>query len=111
MPTGTRLMPNNSPLLSRLCAFALFTTLIALAHTARAQQSLPEGSLGWSYYISFDKVGYAADPVTACQNNAQNHMGTPLLAMRPYGDKGTIDCKYKSFINAGGEEWFNITQH
>ncbi|MDL2356484.1 MAG: hypothetical protein QFF03_14620, partial [Pseudomonadota bacterium] len=104
-------MMNRRRLLSRVNAFALATMFIAVPHCARAQQTLPEGTLGWWYYTTGTSPdGYAADPVTACKKTAQNHMGTPLIAMRPHSNSSSIlDCKYKHFLRAGGEQWFGMT--
>lgn len=76
----------KSLLRSRPIAFALAILLLAVAHLAHAQQDPPAGSKGWWYYINASSDGgYAPDPVSACKITAANHMGTPLLAVRPAG--------------------------
>ena len=101
-------MMSSRSFLSRLTAFAVATTLIAIPHYA---QALPEGTLGWWYFIAANSPGgYAADPVTACKHTAQNHMGTPLVAMRPGRNSSvSMDCKYRHFLVVGGEQWFTPT--
>ena len=76
---------------------------------------MPEGTIGWMYYRGWalaDPSGRVDDPVTACQNSAHNHMGTPLVAMRPAVDSAgnpanrpTYDCKYSHFIASAGVAW------
>jgi hypothetical protein len=36
-------------------------------------------------------------------------MGTPLVAMRPTRNSGSMDCKYRHFLVVGGEQWFTPT--
>jgi RHS repeat-associated protein len=105
-------MINSRPLLSRLIAFTLAILLIAVAHFAQARQAPPAGSKGWWYYTGTNSEGgYAADPITACKKNAENQMGTPLLAMRPTGNSaGVMSCKYAHFIGSPNDgEWYGTT--
>ncbi|MDL2357106.1 MAG: DUF6531 domain-containing protein, partial [Pseudomonadota bacterium] len=105
-------MMNRRPSLARLFAVALATILLAMAHCAQAQQTMPEGSLGWWYYTNINSDGgRAADPITACKKTAANHMGTPLLAMRPMGSNGAMmGCKYAHFIGSPNDGlWYGAT--
>ena len=95
------------------CLLALVLAAATLASQgAHAQQTMPEGMTGWWYYthIGPGEQQYAADPVTACSNSARNHMGTPLLAMRPNASGAPFyDCKYSHFMRAGGQDWYAST--
>lgn len=95
------------------CLLALVLAVATLAsHKTHAQQTMPEGMKGWWYYthIGPGEQGYAADPVTACSNSAMNHMGTPLLAMRPNASGApAYDCKYSHFMRAGGQQWYTTS--
>ncbi|MDL2357800.1 MAG: DUF6531 domain-containing protein, partial [Pseudomonadota bacterium] len=107
MMKNSRLSP-----FSRLFAVALASGFVAVTHCAQAQQALPEGTIGWSYYRGIiNDVGRAADPVTACKKNAANQMGTPLLAMRPFGASGAMmQCKYEHFLGQpDGGSWYGTT--
>ncbi len=47
---------------------------------------MPEGTIGWWYYISampVGKYGFATSPEQACALNAANHFGSKLFAMVP----------------------------
>jgi YD repeat-containing protein len=100
------MMLKSRSLFSRLIAFSLAAVLISLAHGA---QALPQGMVGWWYYtpLGFPDE-FADDPITACKKTAENHMGTPLLAMRPLGSSGKLmSCKYAHFIGSPNDgEWY-----
>ena len=74
-------------------------------------QTMPEGTKGWWYMAYWGGGAYAPDAVTACQNDAQSHMGTWLVAMRPTAGVTypAYDCKYPHFIEAGGVQWYMFT--
>lgn len=99
--------------MSKFATRSLYSTtgiLIALAlapFTGAYGQQMPAHSKGWYFYSQSAKPQYAADPVTACKNTAKNHMGTPLLAMRPLGTNGGMfDCKYEHFIGPSDGGWW-----
>jgi RHS repeat-associated protein len=90
------------------------TWLLALGMAGYASASdtgLPEGTIGWWYYTGTNAPGdYAATPEEACRRTAKNHMGTTLVDMRPYSANSLlVQCKYPSFIQAGGVDWFGLT--
>ena len=89
-----------------------FLALVCLVCTAsQAHAQMPEGTIGWTYYAGLlDTDEHAADPITACAKTAMKHMGRPLLAMRPNGNRGDqFDCQYSHFLAAGGIQWFGST--
>jgi RHS repeat-associated protein len=78
--------------------------LIATAPAVRAEESFPEGTLGWTYYVGSSTL-YAKDPVTACAHIAKWHYGTALADARPDNDRGTMwGCKYPSYPD-GEARW------
>ena len=97
-------------------SFIIAATLLHPA--ALAQETSAEGVLGWYYYNAgtFTPSGYAMDPVAACQNTAQHHMDTALVAMRPFvgrdgipAKKPMYGCKYPHFLSWVGPQWYGAT--
>lgn len=85
---------------------------IGVAGYANASETgMSKGTIGWWYYTGINAPGdYAATPEEACRRTAKNHMGTSLVDMRPYRTNNLlIQCKYPSFIRAGGVQWFGLT--
>lgn len=103
-PTENSLMKNCHPFAVRWRSLAVAICAIAYMASVHGEQALPEGSKGWWYFTFLNDVGhYTTDPITACQKTAQNHMGQPLVAMRPAigSDNGAVfDCAYSHFIGA-----------
>lgn len=94
-----------------LRAVALALVLLAESQGAQARQAMPEGTKGWSYFVHLgEPFGYAADPETACKNTAMNHMGKPLVAMRPsrYFKVG-FECQYLNIVTSPGPQWYGTT--
>src|SRR5689334_23477865 len=90
--TFRRLLP------AALCALAGS----GIMSNAQGEETMPEGMLGWWYYVGYLQHGYASNPVEACNKTARNHMGTPLLDMRPSNDGGlAFDCKYHHVMKPG----------
>ncbi len=101
---------SGSPCINQFLRFALL--FFALLHSlARAENGLPEGTLGWTYYVGiFAPTEYAADPVTACQKTAKWHMGTKLKAIKPYeNNPDWYHCIYPHFLVVGGTSAFGGT--
>lgn len=98
----------------RFLQLSLLSFAIAIApHDAMADE-MPEGMLGWWYFITYVKSGYAPDPVTACTMNAKNQMNRPLLDIKPREGEGPAqDCKYLHAFNAVNEvfgpQWYSAT--
>ncbi|RSZ59338.1 RHS repeat protein [Massilia atriviolacea] len=87
----------------------VFLSLVLAQTSVRAEQEMPEGTLGWIYYTGvFGPDIYAPDPVTACHRQSTRHnMRQPLVAVRPMNNAGTwFDCKYRHFLITGGVTWF-----
>ena len=103
--------------LSKALIRILVSGYLITACNCIAAGAAPEGTVGWWYYIHGARSGYASDPVEACKLTAQNHMGTPLVAMRPFayeasnGKKTTLqECKYSHSLRYWGEHWYGSTR-
>jgi RHS repeat-associated protein len=96
---------------SRIFAFALCILGFAASLNANAEQALPQGTKGWWYYINLSSPGgHTPDPISACKLTAKNHMGTPLLAIRPTASPSNLQCRYEHFIGEpDGGGWYGIT--
>lgn len=90
----------------KLLRLGVVSALIAGFSQNSLAEEMPEGMIGWSYFISLHVGGYAADPVTACKLTARNHMNKALLDMQPTNESGTfLKCKYLSAMEAVNEVW------
>ncbi|MDQ1924314.1 DUF6531 domain-containing protein [Massilia pseudoviolaceinigra] len=105
-------MPNASPFSSASHLIRSALILFILAHgSARAENSLPEGTLGWWYYSGATSPDhYAPDPITACQKGAWHHAREPLVAMRPWpARRDAFDCSYRWLPRTGPVSWLGVT--
>jgi RHS repeat-associated protein len=103
-------MMNYSPLTTRFSALTLTFSLSVVMPTAHAE-AMPEGMKGWTYFTGINSTQqYVSDPVEACTLSAENHMRSPLLAMRSTpGGTGMLDCKYRHMLGVPkGGEWYGI---
>ncbi|MCE3605429.1 DUF6531 domain-containing protein [Massilia sp. P8910] len=100
------ILPPLTHLLRVMCLF-----LALLQGNAHAENGLPEGTRGWSYYTGvLGPDEFASDPLTACQKTAMKHMGRPLKTMRPHdGHRDWYDCIYPHFLRVGGTEVYGGT--
>ncbi len=74
-----------------------------LSMNAKAQQPMPEGMIGWMYFIDFRTAGYVRSAEEACALSAKNHMGTSLKFMtRAEAAVPAYRCFYPHFLRAGG---------
>lgn len=66
-----------------LCLLSLL--ILAFFSSAQAQDSTPEGTLGWTYYAGlFVYDAYAADPVSACEKTAKITWGRHSTRCAPW---------------------------
>lgn len=94
---------------TKLLAICIVSASAGLTQETFAAEGQDDGVLGWWYYAP-GSDNYVADPVEACRRTAQNHMGTPLLDIRPGGLPGLIyECKYQHFLAIGGSAWYGTT--
>ena len=92
-------------------AIALILTLVVLGSAQATGADMPEGTLGWGYYIQINQLGYTSTPTEACRKSAENHFGTPLVDMRRRADDSPfIECKYRHGLRVGGENWYFATR-
>lgn len=99
-------MMNPPPLPLRLSNLTIAVSLLVVMQAECAASTMPEGMKGWWYFTGINSPDhYAPDPLTACRLTAENHMRTPLLAMRPTpGSLGNImDCKYQTMLGVPKE--------
>ena len=93
----------------RHLAYAMIVAFVLMfaGRVSGADNTRPEGTKGWLYYIDIWRSGYAASPEEACRLTAKNHMGTALVDMSaPYGPSLLIGCKYPHFLQFVGPQWY-----
>ncbi len=67
-----------------LCLLSLL--ILTVFSSAQAQDSMPEGTLGWTYYAGlFVYDAYAADPISACEKTAKKSHGDATRLDAPHG--------------------------
>jgi YD repeat-containing protein len=58
---------------------------------------MPEGTKGWTYFISLNKIGYVSTPHEACVRSAANHWRVTLDRMSPSAHpKPIFECIYRN---------------
>ncbi|MES2757632.1 MAG: RHS repeat-associated core domain-containing protein [Pseudomonadota bacterium] len=100
----------NRPLSARFSTFPLTFSMIVAAQAVHAQ-AMPPGMKGWTYFTGINSTQqYVGDPVEACRRSAENHMRSPLIAMRSTpGASGMLDCKYQHMLGVPkGGEWYGV---
>lgn len=87
--------------------------LIACYTQPAVAEEMPQGMLGWWYFISLHEYGYVSDPVTACKLNAKYHHSRELLDIKPREDGNFFDCKYlhpmEAVNDSKGPQWYSFT--
>ena len=95
-----------APLLRRIAGFALSIGLAgpSLALPPKSAEGVPEGTIGWFYYIRTvptAEMGYAASAEEACALSALNHFDSPLYGMNRYpSPEPFYGCVYKGIFGA-----------
>lgn len=96
----------QSPQKRKILMVLGLTIATAMPDPVRAGEevAMPEGMLGWWYFISAlpeTKFGYAKSAAEACAATAANHFQSPLYFMTPSsGGKPAYHCGYKhNWIN------------
>jgi RHS repeat-associated protein len=107
----TKITASHRGVIARRITFALsLATIVVGSQSARAQEAMPEGVQGWTYYInSAEPLGLTDDPVSACKKTAANHMGTPLLAMQPSDGMVAFECNYSNRAPWVGAHWYGMS--
>lgn len=76
----------------------------SLAVPPKSAEGVPEGTIGWFYYIRTvptAEMGYAASAEEACALTARNHFDSPLYGMKRYPSPDPFyGCVYKGIFSA-----------
>lgn len=87
--------------------------LIAYYPQPAVAEELPEGMVGWWYFINVYEYGFVSDPVTACTLTAKNHHNRELLDIKPRENGSFFDCKYlhpfQAMNDLKGRQWYSFT--
>lgn len=79
--------------------FVVLGLNVAASDIAHGENSISEGTKGWTYHVSLNKIGYARTPDEACVLSAANHWRVKLDYMTPSSlPKPIYECFYKNPI-------------